>query len=340
MLETTGQHIDTRELDRLFQLYPLLHEAHNVIRSVNSQGYLQAADRFVTAWSQALVPMCGMELLCGTNLTIAIDAVFENTQSTDKLKKLVSDLKRLTAFDIALSYLSAQPVCRGHMSLEEATKIHLAFITVSGFRHLYLFRGKAVANSWIRTWQQQVGRYILQQSEHSTASLAPEQYLPGRVPSASKAIETYVTRFGSTAGLSIAIAGVLPFSEYASQQMLVAVIELAECFEPLFRLVQDVWVDPKDKLNLGIFTVASEKGTSIAEASKLIASSRYAATSVESQIGEEEKAYFVRTQKAIDNLLARYAGTDFGPLMVTFSSVLFACADDISANCEAMHSGT
>jgi hypothetical protein len=339
MLETTGQHIDTRELDRLFQLYPLLHEAHSVIRSTNSQRYLEAADRFVTAWSQALVLMCGIELLCGTNLTIAIDAVFENTKSTDKLKKLVSDLKRLTAFDMALSYLSAQPVRRGHLSLEEAAKIHLAFITVSGFRRLYLFRGKAVANSWIRMWQQQAGRYIMQQSEHSAASLAPEQYLPGRVPSASKAIETYVTRFGSTAGLSIAIAGVLPFSEYASQQMLVALMEMSECFDPLFRLVEDAWFDPKDKLNLGIFTVATENGISIAEASKLIASSQYVVTSVESQIQEQEKAYFVRTQKAIDNLLARYAGTDFGPLMVTFSSVLFACADDIFATCEAIHRG-
>jgi hypothetical protein len=101
----------------------------------------------------------------------------------------------------------------------------------------------------------------------------------------------------------MAIAAVLPFSEYASQQMFVAVIELSECFEPLFRLVQDVWFDPKDKLNLGIFAIASQNGISIAEASKLVASSQDAVTTVENQIEEEEKAYQVRTKTAVDKLV-------------------------------------
>ncbi len=151
---------------------------------------------------------------------------------------------------------------------------------------------------------------------------------------------TYITRFGSTAALSIAIAGVLPFSEYASQQMLVSVMEMSECFEPLFRLVQDVWFDPKDKLNLGIFAVASEKGISIAEASKLIASSQYAVASVESQLQEAEQAYLVRTRKAIDNLLARYANTDSHPLLITLSAALLSCANKLSAMCAAIHQAT
>jgi hypothetical protein len=339
MPNTSASSIAPTERDRLFQLFPLLHHAHDIIRASRSSVYLEASDKFVLAWAIVLSPTCGLELLAGSNMTTAIDALFEKAASADEVQTLRSDIKRLTTFGTALSYLGTLPEggTGDDMRLEEAAKVHIAFITVSGFRRLFVYGGKALANAWLTLWRHQVELHVAQQAEQAIVSLAPHEYRPSRVASLSGAVDAYLTRFAWTAGLSLAVAAVFPFSAYASHHLLTALTELLDLFEPLFRLALDMWFDPTDELNLGIFVAASAQGDSIRAARQRLTANPDSTAWLESQLGEAEKAYLVRTRYAVNHLLARYKNTEISSTLVNFCDVLFTTAHNVSVACEAMH---
>jgi hypothetical protein len=339
ILNSPALHIIPTDHDRLFQLFRPLRQAHDIIRSARSRIYLEASDAFVLAWASVLSPECRVELLAGSNMTTAIDMLFEKAASIHEVETLRSDITRLTTFDTALNYLAALPSARHSdaMSLEEAANIHVAFITVSGFRWLNIYRSEALATDWLAFWRHQVERHVAQQAEQTIASLAPDEYRPNREASFSLAVDAYLTRFAWTAGLSMAISAVFPFSEYASHQLLSAVSELADLFEPLFRLALDTWFDPADDLNLAIFVVASNQSDNIRAARQRITANRDSIRWLENQLKAEEKAYLLKTRNAVEHQLARYNNTAISALLVTFCEVLFTTAHKLSAACEAMH---
>src|SRR5262245_34763747 len=270
MWQTSTSSNNPTELDTLFQLFPPLRQADDIIRNSRSGVYFAASDTFNLAWTAVLSPACGVELLAASNMTAAIDALFEKATSIEDVETLRSNLKRLTTLANALNYLSVLPDESYAMQLEEAANIHVAFITVSGFLRLYVYRGEALATDWLQIWRHHVALHVGQQAEQAAASLAPHEYRPNRVASFGLAVEAYLTRFASTAGLSLAVTAVLAFSEYASHELLAAIYELTDAFEPLIRLALDIWFDPTDELNLGIFVAASAQGHRIAAARQAI----------------------------------------------------------------------
>src|SRR5258708_21001587 len=128
---------------RMFQQYPFLQQAHDVIRTSRPARYFEAADRLSVALLQPLHITNAVGILIGTDLS-ALDKLFEDAPDIPALDQLVADVQALTAPGAAARF---HP---GELTLENAVKVLVAFFSSEGFARL---EDKPWANTWLRAWQ-------------------------------------------------------------------------------------------------------------------------------------------------------------------------------------------
>jgi hypothetical protein len=322
----------TAELNKLLQAYPLLCHAHDLIRSSRSPLYIEMVDKFVTSWSMALAITCDIGILAGNNMIVALDSLIESCSCQQELEMWYELVRDLATVDGAMFYLGEQnePIIK--MSLEDAAKIHVAFITAAGYRRLQTHADPGLAQKWLKVWQQSLDRHMNQQCDHTFTTLARATYHPEVT---SGAIEDYLNRFGGSTGLVLAVISVLPFSRIVSEELLHALNDLSLILESLFRLVQDTWYDPDEKLSLSVYIVAAEYGCSIEQAHKLIRQGQ--CTSLETRLKDAETAFFAKTAQNVQQLLEQYEHSTIHGTLVQFSEILFKVAHKLSAVCQQMH---
>lgn len=322
------------EFERLLGQYPALAKAHEVARSCRSAQYFQMTTHLFDRWVQPLAVEWMPEAIFLNNLMVSIDKLFEACQTQDEVQLVADELSRMTRLNSAMLYLLTLPE-DSEMTLEEAVKIHLAFVTAAGHKHLQIFHNDETANSWLKVWQRLVSSHNNQQREFSIETLEPDDYKPGSDESFSRTVQSYLSRYEKTGGLAMAIIGTAPFSHFASPNLFAALAELSEQLEPLFRLVQDICLDTSEVLNLGIFVVAAERKISIIEARTYLQENRTRVAVLEDRLREEEQAYVTKARETVSTIIAKFPDASINKALTDFSQVLMGVAKKLSDDCKS-----
>src|SRR5258707_312271 len=97
----------------MFQKFPLLQQAHDVIRISRPAHYFESADRLSAALLQPLHISNAVELLSGTDMS-ALDKLFEDTPSVSGLNQLVAEIQALTDPGTATRFHPGERLYLGH----------------------------------------------------------------------------------------------------------------------------------------------------------------------------------------------------------------------------------
>jgi hypothetical protein len=313
----------------VFQHYPLLQKACEVVQRTRSEEYLSRTERFFSSWAQPLAIEWSAELVILNMLILGTDAVFENCPTERELERVADALSAIGRFNNAMLYLLSLPETET-MNVEDAAKIHLAFTTAAGYRRLQVFCGHELADRWFKVWWRLISVHNQQQVEQCAAVLSPDRYRPALFLELSDAVQVYLDLFQHTGGLSVAVLGAFPFSEFASDELLSGLVELTNEMEALFRVVQDVNIDLNEVLNLGTFVLAHERGVTISEAWQSLRKDNRLLSELEGRLRVEEISYFARADHAISRIADKYKDEKVRRTLADFSKVLIAIARKLS----------
>jgi len=322
------------QFESVRQQYPALAKAHQVARSSRSPQYFQMSNQLFERWVKPLGVDWIPETIILNNLMVSIDKLFEAYQASRELQIIADELSSITRLNTAMLYLLTLPE-NNEMTLEESVKTHLAFITAAGHKRLQLFFGDETADSWLEVWQHLVSSHNNQQRDFSIETLQPDTYKPGLSDDLNGIVQTYLSRYEKTGGLSMAIIGSSPFSRFASPDLFSALAELKHELEPFFRLVQDICLDTSEVLNLGIFVVAIEKNMTIAEARRYLQGDKVAIAEVEARLRVEEQHYLTSARNATSKILERYPDPIINRILTEISQVLMGIAKKLSDDCKS-----
>jgi hypothetical protein len=269
--------------------FPQLRAADKTIRASRSVRYFEQVDRICRRLAHPLKIMGDVELLTGIN-TSALDKLFEQSSEIE-LNNLVSEYQALTSLQTANGFT---PPC---MTLKEAIKTQIAFFTVEGYKRLC---DKHLADRWLETWQRAVLMQNLAQLEQCKAVLQASRYRPEPTTHFEQAAHQYTSRYGETSGLTVNIIGAFPFSKLASETLLADLSVILSHLAPLIRLAQDVRFDPTEKLNVGVFAIASLHGLSLSEAAMLIAYGSF--PNLQQQLNSAYQTHLTMTRQTLNSL--------------------------------------
>jgi hypothetical protein len=262
-------------------------------------------------------------------LMVGIDPLFETCDSERELERIADELSAIGRFNNAMLYLLSLPEA-DEMSLEEAIKVHLAFTTAAGYRRLQVFWGRDLADRWFRVWQRLVSVHNQQQVEQCATALSPDRYRPALILDMGEAVQVYLDSFQHTGGLAIAVIGAFPFSNFASNDLLSGLLELAGELDTLFRVVQDVNIDTSEVLNLGTFTLAHERGITVGEAARILRREKNVLIELENRLKHEEASYFARADTTVSTIIDKYRDPRVSKILTDFSKVLLVIAHKLS----------
>ncbi|MCU0498342.1 MAG: hypothetical protein MUF87_13400 [Anaerolineae bacterium] len=175
------------------------------------------------------------------SLCLGIDDLFEKTPFSDlpalqqRLNALVGE--RVITWDSAITTLNA------------AIEFYLVFFNRHASDRL------SSHDVWFDLWHHSLDR-------HHTHQIAHQAFVGDRiVPEANHleaAIEEYLARFEYTAGFSLNVLSLLPFSPRYESRWLEQNVQSLRLLDQLYRVAQDVRVDLNESLNLGIFVYAAQ----------------------------------------------------------------------------------
>ena len=323
----------TDELNQLLDLYPHLTDAFRAIRQTRPARYFQIADQLVLAWANALCLKDRIELIAGTNLS-GIDFLFEGVSAVDYIDRLYQDFAALGDYEKAADFLRE---IGAPTNLEDAVKIHVAFITAAGYHRLYLASGPKMAHTWCNAWRQKLCLHLSQEATACGISLQPNSYFPPSFATIGDAVRNYATDFAYTGALSMSIVSSLPFSYYYDQDLLDGVCQLTDCLEPLYRLIQDSYYDPKENLNLGLFITAGQHQLSVADAKVLLAAQRDLVADLEAKLRAEIQVYFASAKFIVAETLSAYRDAAAYDPLAALGKTLLDIAARLAVNIDTMH---
>jgi hypothetical protein len=318
-----------KQLENVFHDYAVLQRAHEVLQKCRPEEYLARTEQLFAAWSQPLAIMWNAELLILHLLMVGIDPLFETCTTEHELQRIADELTTVGRFNNAMLYLLSLPETE-KMTLEDAVKVHLAFITAAGYRRLQVYFGRDLADKWFRTWQRLLSLHNHQQVEQCAAALSPDRYRPALILDLGEAVEVYLDSFQHTGGLAVAVIGAFPFSQYASNDLLSGLLELAGELQALFRVVQDMNIDTSEVLNVATFVLGHERAITIAEAGQLLRGDSNTRRGLESRLKDEQVSYFVKAEYTISAIIDRYQIDKVRKILTEFSKVLLAIAHKLS----------
>jgi hypothetical protein len=285
-------------LDWLEQ-YPLLHEAHTMIRSQEYPDYLRAADGFAQKILAQLDQPAPVGALFGTDLVVGIDRLFESLKYVDQVTLLFNQLSVPATLKTAMKdivELSQSP-----LTLLTAVRLELAHLMIAGYEQLSTV-DTTLADRWLSLYHHTVLTYLRQQAAQT--SLALLQNLPCLSASFEWATQHYITRFDETASLPMYVMGVVSFSPHASHSLFDALIEILPPLNQLLRLAQDIVYDPNEILNTGIFAYASEHNLSLAQAVQEINGSTDLQHDISNRVAQCYALQLAQTQQFIQTAAA------------------------------------
>ena len=288
-------------MNPVFDEFPLLLQAHRVIRTSRSARYFERADRISIAIMQPFRIRNGLELLTGTNMA-ALDQLFEDAPDVPRLNQIVTEMQALTDPDTAAQFAPTE------MTVEEAIKTQVAFLTTQGMTQL---SQSSWSDKWLAAWQDAMLRQNTQQLAHCKTALTPD-YRPPISIGFEAASDLYLEQFGETGALTVMIIGALPFAaeaDTADASLLEESQFVLQHLARLLRLAQDVRPDGTERLNLSVFATASTQTLTLAEARLLLRSD--ASFGIQRQLLQVYQHQRDETQRALLNLRMRPSITAF-----------------------------
>jgi len=230
-----------------------MRQADRLIRGVRSVPYVQAWDQFSHGWGQLLYIPEPILQLCGANLGIAIDELFEQADSPAAVARLESELSALT--DVSANrYFSDSPDAIS--TVEAALQLHLATLLVRS--HERLSEDPSLQQEWLEAWQDVARTTFSHFAQQTRFMIAPDNPLetPGDVGDYGSAIRYYVGQLQATSMLPMSVLAAFPFSPVASSASLSDLLAVLTDLSTTIRLVSDIPVDLDEPLNAGIYARA------------------------------------------------------------------------------------
>lgn len=213
-----------------------------VVQQRGSTQYTQGA-KLIELWSPVF-EIDSAWLPHSISLCLGIDDLFEDTPIAQlpllhqRLNALVAE--RVITWDTPIT------------SLSDAIAFYLVF-----FNYHVSHRLRS-DSEWFDLWYHTLDRHHTHQIAHRCFSGEPEaDHFKG-------AIDEYITRFEYTAGFSLNVLSLLPFSPRYDPHWLTLATATLRRLDQLYRVAQDVRVDLDESLNLGIFAYAAEQGVDCA----------------------------------------------------------------------------
>jgi len=248
-------------MQELFQQWPTIQRAHELIRQTRSEKYFAPWDAFTRGWAKVLGVPVDLTVLCGPNLGAVIDTVFEKAPGSEH-DALKASIQAATRLDEARAILRQQP-----LTLLDALKNHIAYATLSGYERLS--GTPALADLWLEAWARAVQLHAAHQMDHEAAT-HQDDHVPETRATFEQAVELYVGRFTHTDAFSTTMIAVFPFLSFASEPALQEFVELSERIARYMRLIADVVYNPTERINVGLFTLSLGEGISLAEAHRRV----------------------------------------------------------------------
>ena len=289
--------------------YPtLIQQASSIICNSRPASYFKEWKDFTDSWSPILGIPEEIIQISGANLAGATDDLFDETLSEQALSQLYEEMNALTYLQPAQDYLNSL-VTDDALSLEEAIKVHIAFLTTEGYR-LQVQAGKDIlAKQWLTGWQTVMDAYNTQQVD-TVRTLLRAKEPPKTSASFAEGVALYLNRFSKTDAVSLSIIGGFPFSPLASTELLEELLELAPSISYLYRLVEDIEYDSTERINAGVFATLIEAGISMDEAYRNILSGNPLSSDVQQRLQIIGRTSAKDFQCQLDRLLNNHSPDD------------------------------
>lgn len=276
----------------------VLQLAHEHVRSrTRTRKYFEHADRFAAAFlGKPLGVSPHYYTTAGTDVPAVLDTCYEHflpegEAAAPILKHITARLHEMLDVPSARRALPAlrasleQPAC----PLLDVASGLLAAIATLGHATITQKASTEIADRWLSLWRTLVWKHNHQQELHgglcllpplsaaararvlSTLAISPADLHP-KATTFAGGVSEYLATFSDTAAAAMALVGALPFAESPSGSELSALLafltdtpELLALMNEALRLSQDVRFDPSEPLSTGVFALAAEQGSSVAD---------------------------------------------------------------------------